>query len=112
MVYYQVTYNLLPHIDREDLLEKYFYPCLVRDKALGALKVLGIFSVIDGDESELSLILVFKDQAAFKGWVNKAADDPEEQQIIETEKNEGPYFSNIESKLLASTEYDGIDWNS
>ena len=110
MVFYQLTYNLLPHIDREELLQKYFYPCFVRDKALGALKVIGPFSVIDGDESELSLLFVFKDQAAFKDWGSKAADDPEEQRLTEMEKNEGPYFSNVESKLLASTEYDGIDW--
>ena len=112
MIYYQFTYHLLPHIDREDLLQKYFYPCFVRDKALGALKILGIFTPIEGDANELSFIFVFRDKAAFENWRTGAAEDPEEQRLVEMEKREGPYFSNMEAKLLASTECDNMDWET
>lgn len=112
MIYYHLTYNVLPHIDRDDLLRKYFYPCFVRDKALGALKVIGVFTPIDGDANELSFIFAFRDQAALQKWQGKAADDPEEQRLLEMERKEGPYFSKVEAKTLASTEYDAIDWES
>lgn len=112
MVYYQLTYHVLPHINRDDLLQTYFYPCFVSDKARGALKVLGIFSPVDGDESELSCIFVFKDSAAYKEWCTKSAEDPEQQKLNEMEKKEGPYFSKVETRLLTSTEWDAIDWES
>lgn len=109
MIYLEVAYHGVTN--RDDLLQKIVYPCLKEDKAMGALKTLGMFSPADGDTSELSCILVFKDLAAYEDWSKKGEQSAVYKELGPIER-EGHFYAKMESRLLTSTEYDAIDWES
>ena len=110
MVYLRVAYYEITK--REDFLQKIIYPCLREDKEMGVLKVIGMFSPIEDDASELSCILVFKDLATYEEWGKKGAVSAVYKQLGEIGKKEGPFYSREEAKLLTSDEFDAIDWES
>lgn len=110
MVYLEITYYDINR--REDFLQKIIYPCLREDKEMGVLKVIGVFTPLDGDAGELSCIFVFKDLATYKEWRKKGEDNAVYKQLGEIGKKEGLSYSRVETKLLTSTEYDAIDWES
>jgi len=116
MIYYQATYTVLPTFDRskrDALIEGVLHPCYEKvDKKHGVLKVLGIFETIVGDRSEVSCIFVFKDMEAFVKWRSESFVDPAGLPLLEVEKKEGALFSKVECKLMTSTEFDHIDWES
>ncbi|MEE8471508.1 MAG: hypothetical protein V3S51_09285 [Dehalococcoidia bacterium] len=110
MIYLEVAYHGVT--DREAFLQKIIYPCLKEDKVMGVSKVLGIFSPADGDTSDLSCILVFKDMATYEEWGEKGKRSAVYKQLGETTRKEGPFYASEEATLTVSTEYDAIDWES
>ena len=110
MIYLEVAYHGVT--DRDNFLQKIIYPCLKEDKVMGVSKVLGMFGPTDGDTSELSCVLVFKDMATYEEWGRKGQQSAVYKQLGETTRKEGPFYASEDAKLLTSTEYDAIDWES
>ena len=110
MIYLEVAYHGVT--DRDGFLQKIIYPCLREDKVMGVQKVLGMFSPADGDTSELSCILVFKDMATYEEWGEKGKQSAVYKGLGEVTRKEGPFYSKEEARLMTSTEYDAIDWES
>ncbi len=117
MIYLEVLYHGVT--DRDSLLQKVIYPCLVEDKRMGCVKALGIFTPIDPadgaeDKSELSCTLVFKDLAQVEEWTRQGKDSAVYREIGKDEFKDGKpvFYTKQEGKWFTSTEYEAIDWES
>ncbi len=115
MVYLIETYTVLPG-KRDAFIERILNPCIenhLKTHYSKVVTILGVFeNIYGGEEYQLSIIAVWKDLDDLAYYEKALLTNEEEQRIFTRIRDEGPWYTKYERKVLTSTEFNGMDWES